>query len=889
MSKTSIITARGAGAVSAVALAVSAQLAHAQVVAAAGTDSSLNELQAVIVTGTRQTGIEAAESPAPIQILSAASLQAAAGNPDLMSTLSQIVPSLQMSPFGFDMANQTLQARLKGLSPNDVLVLVNGKRRHNTANIAIDSGNPIQGGASVDLNMIPQDAIDHIEVLTEGAAAQYGSDAIAGVINIILKKNPSGGDITGLYGADYDGAPEDARMSVNMHGETNQVTANVGFRPIDGAYLNVTGEISNHGHTFRGSADPRVTPPYYVDGCTPADPICDGAAQVDSQTANIPGYPYLNLLEGDAETHTKLAEFNAGYDFGNGTDLYAFGTYGSKYAASNQNYRLPHIYNYTDPTTGVTYYPLPNGFWPLEAIQETDYSATVGIKGKLAGWRWDLSSTTGADHMDTYTLDSINPEEFAETGLPITAVSATGAPVGHGYTTPINFFDGLQYASQWTTTLDVSRDWDVGMSGPLNTAAGIEFRRDEFRLSAGEPNSYLLGGASAWSGFSPADAGAHFRQNYAGYLDLSGNPIDPLLIDLAGRFEHYSDFGDATVGKLTARYDVTPKFAVRGTISNGFRAPTLEEEFYSDTIPGPSSVIAQFAPNSSAAEVLGLGKLQPEKSTNLSIGFVWRPLRAMSATLDLYRIQISNRIIGSGALNGLVNGEDVSSLIDTALSNAGTPINSTVTSTDIVLFANAFGTTTNGADLAFQFPVDYSVGHVDWTVGATMNVTKVTSIRATPAQLLPALDGGTSMFSPQTISDVEEASPRFVVNLGMNYTFGRFTLNILEKIYGKSSEWENDDADNPQNVFNWYKTTIGVTPITNIDLGFNLTQQLRFDVGANNAFNRFPGLENPALIRTFYSPTAAANNDPIGSSAVPTFSPFGIDGGFYFARATFKF
>jgi iron complex outermembrane recepter protein len=880
------ITQRRAGAVTAVALAVAAPLAHGQ--AAADTDTGVSALREVIVTGTRETGIEAADSPAPIQILSAASLQAAAGNPDLMSTLTQIVPSLQMSAFGFDMANQTLQARLKGLSPNHVLVLVNGKRRHNTANIAIDSGNPIQGGASVDLNMIPQEAIDHIEVLTEGAAAQYGSDAIAGVINIILKKNSSGGALTGLYGANYDGAPQENDLGVSLNGKTNKVTGNIGFEPFDGAYLNLTGEIHNHGRTFRGSPDPRVTAPYYVDGCTPANPVCNGAAQVDSQTVNVAGYPYLNLLEGDAETHSRLAEFNAGYDFANGTELYAFGTYGSKSAASMQNYRLPHTYNYTDATTGVTYYPLPNGFWPQEAIHETDYSATIGVKGMFAGWNWDFSSAWGADHISTYTLDSINAAQFAATGLPITANSAAGAP-GHGYTNPVNFFDGVQYATQWTTSLDVNHDWDIGMASPLNTAGGLEFRRDEFQIGAGEPNSYLLGGASAWSGFSPVDAGVHLRQNYAGYLDLSGKPIGPLRIDLAGRFEHFSDFGNATVGKLTARYDFAPAFAVRGTVSNGFRAPTLEEEYYSDTIPGPSSVIAQFAPDSAAAAVLGLGKLQPEKSTNLSLGFVWRPLAAMSATLDLYRIRITNRIVGSGALNGLVNGENVSNLINTALSNAGSTINSTVTSTDIVLFTNAFNTTTNGADLAFQFPVDYSIGHVDWTIAGTLNATKVTRVRATPSALLPALAGGLSMFTPQTISDVEEASPRFVLNLGVNYTYDRFTLNILEKVYGKTSEFENDDADNPQNTFNYYKTTIGVTPITNIDLGFNVTRQLKFDIGANNVFNRFPGLENRALIRAFYSSNAAGNNDPIGSSAVPLFSPFGIDGGFYFANASFRF
>ena len=893
---------RAAGAIIAAAFAVFSPALRAQTVASAAPVAAApaaepaNSLQEVVVTGTRQSGIEAAESPAPILILSPQALATAEGSPDLMATLAQIVPSLQMSAFGFDMANQTLQARLKGLSPNHVLVLINGKRRHNTANIAIDGGNPYQGGASADLGLIPQAAIDHIEVLTEGAAAQYGSDAIAGVINIILKKNSSGGSVTGLYGADYDGGPQGSSQLKGFNGTTNKVTGNIGFEPFDGAYLNLSGEIHNHGHTFQGAADPRVSAPYYVDGCGPGNtafPVggsCNLAKEsIDANTVNVAGYPYLNLIQGDAESHSKLAAFNAGVDLGGGSEFYAFGTYGSKWVASNQNYRLPRTYNYTDPVTGVTYFPLPNGFWPLEGDQEIDFATTIGVSGMTVGWNWDLSSTYGADHHDVYTLDSINPAEFEANGLPITCVTATGAACGHGFTTPINYFAGLQFSSQWTTNFDVNHDWNVGMASPLNTAAGVEFRRDEFQIGAGEPNSYILGGPSSWAGFSPQDQGVHLRTNEAVYVDLAGKPIDPLRIDLAGRYEHYSDFGDATVGKLTARYDFAPEFAMRGTISNGFRAPTLEEEYYTSTNVGPSSVFAQFAPNAPSAAVLGLGKLQPEKSSNLSLGLIWRPLPAMSTTLDLYHIRVTNRIFGSGDMYGLLNGAVTSSLINDAISGAGTPINPDFTTTGITMFVNSFNTSTNGADLAFQFPVDYSFGHINWQIDGTMNATSVTYIRPTPAQLLPSLAGGVSLFNPQTISDVTEASPKFVLNLSLNYTYDKLSVNILEKIYGASHEWENDDADNATNSLNWYKTTIGVSPITNIDINYNITKALKVGVGANNAFNRYPGLLNPALLAAYNSPYGVNNNDAAGAAPVPIFSPFGIDGGFWYGTVSYTF
>ncbi|MGA2366214.1 MAG: TonB-dependent receptor plug domain-containing protein, partial [Steroidobacteraceae bacterium] len=411
----------GIAALAAATLAVSAPAVQAQNASESDQEQSLTE---VIVTGTRTTGLEAAESPAPIQILSPAALEAASGNPDLMATLAQIVPSLQYNAFSFDMSNQTLQARLKGLSPNHVLVLVNGKRRHTTANLAVDAGSPYQGGASTDMNFIPQAAIDHIEVLTEGAAAQYGSDAIAGVINIILKKNSSGITVSGTDGADYSGGPTGNTVPWSFNGGTTAVTANIGFEPMDGAYLNITGEIHNHAHTMQGQAEARATcfdPGGGLDGPCGKQ---NNAVYPDSNEPQGWGYPYLNWIQGDAEVHSKLASFNAGFDLGGGTELYAFGTYGSKYVDSFQNYREPNIICYSPTYSALSIaaagntscqaqtdavYPDPWGFDPSEADEEIDYASTLGIKGVVAGWNWDFSSTWGDDHHNVYTLQSGNP------------------------------------------------------------------------------------------------------------------------------------------------------------------------------------------------------------------------------------------------------------------------------------------------------------------------------------------------------------------------------------------------------------------------------------------------------------------------------------------------
>ena len=345
------------------AAALHSPAALADTATATATDAATDTsgLDEIIVTGSRQAGLKASDSPAPIQILSADALEAASGNPDLMATLAQVVPSLTVQAFGGDMANQTLLAKLRGLSPNHVLVLVNGKRRHSTANIAV-LASAYQGGAGVDLGFIPLDAIDHIEVLTDGAAAQYGTDAIAGVINIILKKNSSGGTLGATYG----------QYGNNGGGKTEDVSGNAGFEPGEGGYFSITGEFHNHGHSNVGALDERVVNP------------ANYTSYPKSNLPNAPGFPYLNRISGDGQQQSKLLAVNTGFDFADGMELYSTITYGRKDAASYENYRLPNKADYKDAQTGATVVPYPYGFNPQEASHEDDYQLNVGLKGTLA-------------------------------------------------------------------------------------------------------------------------------------------------------------------------------------------------------------------------------------------------------------------------------------------------------------------------------------------------------------------------------------------------------------------------------------------------------------------------------------------------------------------------
>ncbi len=834
-------------------------------------DSALDE---VIVTGSRQAGLKASDSPAPIQIISVDELKAASGSGDLMTTLSQVIPSLTMQAFGADMAGQTLQARLRGLSPNHVLILVNGKRRHTTANIAVDTGSVYQGGANVDLNFIPLDAIDHIEVLTDGAAAQYGTDAIAGVINIILKKNSSGGSVTGTYGQYGD----------NGGGRTEDVSGNAGFEPTTGGYFNLTADYRNHGHSNVGGIDERVINP------------ANQATYPNSNLPNVANYPYINMIQGDGAQRMKLIAANMGFDFDGGVELYSTMTYGHKDAASYENYRLPNKDSYTDPTTGLTVYPYPFGFNPQEASDEDDYQLTAGVKGSIADWNWDITTGYGQDHVRISTIDTYSYE-----------TNALNEP------SPSNFYDGYLQNSQWTTTADVNRNFDVGLAGPLNVAFGAEYRKENYQIGAGVPLSYEGGGASSYAGFSPSNAGSNSRKNYAGYIDLAANPIQGLRIDAAGRYEHYNDFGSATVGKLTARYDFTPEFAVRGTISNGFRAPTLAEEFYTGLNVGPTFGSVQLAPNSAVAKTLGLGNgLQPEHSLNFSAGIVWRPIPQMSTTLDVYQIRITNRIVGSGELIATNGGQVYSPIVEDAVVASGAPIDPKVVAsgeTAVQLFANGIDTQTRGADLVFDFPMEFDFGKVTWSVGATYTDTTITRYAPTPAALAAqgAVYAGipaNELYDPQAYSDLTTANPKYVINLGGLFNFGKLSVSLVEKLYGPSSEYENDDGDNGQGGpipactpkagtfficpggLDYFQTKIGFTPITNLDIGYDIKENIKFSIGALNLFNRFPPKLNPTIL-------AHENNffygDNAGVGQYPAFSPFGINGGFYYARVGVKF
>ena len=831
---------------------------------APATDDSAAVPADVIVTGTRTTGMKAADSPAPIQILANDALKRT-GSPDLIQSLAQNLPSVQAQSFGSDLQAHNLQLKLRGLSPNHTLILVNGKRRHGTANVSV-AGGPYGGSAAPDISFILPDSIDHVEVLQDGAAAQYGTDAIAGVINFIQKKADHGGSVD-LTGGQY----------FDEGGKSYTIAGNIGLAPFDGAYLNITAEKKFKDYSFRGDINPQSIA---LVGTYPA-------------IANLPGYPYTNRIEGDPRIDETSVMYNAGYEFGD-FELYSFGSYGHKIARAYENTRPPTT---VVSSTGVPFYA--GGFQPQEVARETDYSVTGGFKGAFGDTTFDLASTYGKDFVGVFVEHSANAQLYKATGF-----------------TPTTFHDGDFIASQWSNTLDVTHPFEIGLAGPLNVAGGLEFRHETYQIVSGDPASYYGGGAQSFFGYSPNDASSHSRDNFSEYLDISVKPVDQLLVDGAVRHEHYSDFGDTTVFKLTTRFDFSQAFAIRGTVSTGFRAPTLAEGFYSGINVGPSSVSGVLPPNSAGAAALGFGGLKPEKSTNFSLGFVVNPAPRLTFTLDGYWINIRDRIVTSSTFYGF-NGtycpagyvapgcKTIFSADDYAINNQAVVYNAVATalggsipsyvyqndplttrntdgSVSVQAFVNGVKMRTRGIDFVANYSSNFgSLGHVDWSLTANFNENKVLSVNPLPAALYTSTISPTktALIDRYSIAQLENSTPKLRVTANAFWEVGDFSLNLRESFYSltKSLTTDSTGAD--------YFVKITPSFITDLELGYQILKPLKISIGANNLTNHYPTQTSYDKIR---GPQLAAKSRSYSSNLYPAFSPFGINGGYYYARLSLK-
>ena len=787
---------------------------------AADSDTALGT---VVVTGSRGSEVRTVtSSPAPIDVIDSKQLEQT-GSSSLREALQKTLPSFSQRPSGTSNDSVARPYSLRGLNGSNVLVLVNGKRRHNSSVINLDS-TAAYGTNPVDLDMIPVSAIDHIEVLRDGASAQYGSDAIAGVINIILKRNAEGGSVSTQYGQYYE----------KGDGGNLRQTLNQGLALGDnGGFFNYALDAKSVQTATRSR---EATGNLYFAG----DPR-NATADREVQKNGLPKIKAINL------------SYNAELPVSDDLTLYSFSTLSQRDAKGGQNYRRPN-------STNIIPEIYPDGTAPFYTLKETDYQAAAGGKGQIADWQWDLSSTfgraksqAGADETLNASLDPGSPTHFD---------------------TYSNTFD------QWTNTLDLTRAFEVGLSKPLQVSWGLEHRHERYKTESDDVLSWINGGYIYPSGplagqpgsvgaqgaitLTPEDAGQASRNSYASYLDLGFNPTEKLYLGAAARFEKYDDSsGNTRSGKLTARYDFTPTFAVRGTVSNGFRAPSLSQSTYAQTANQYTVVngVSQFVEaktarvDSALAKALGAEDLSPEKSRNISLGLTWQPLPQASVTLDAYQIEIRDRIALTGFLYG--NGVD-QVLIDNGYKSGYR----------IKYFTNAADTTTRGIDLVADYRVDYGpLGRVKYGIGANYNKTEIDDIKQTPAAL-KAAGNNLELFDRVAQGYLTVANPRTKLILSANWQIERFTVNAAVTRYDKVTA---RDA-NPD-----YDVTFGAKWLTDLEVAYAVTDNLDIAVGANNLFD--VRADNNAY------PAGDVNGFPKFGSI----SPFDPYGGFWYTRVAYNF
>ena len=552
-------------------------------------------MQSVVVTGTYARNRRSGDSASPIDVIGARELQAS-GSTELATVLARLLPSINFPrPSGADASDAVRPAQLRGLSPDQTLVLVNGKRRYTSAVVNVN-GTQGRGSAPVDLNAIPIAAIDHIEVLRDGAAAQYGSDAIAGVINIILKKGADGGALEAGYGGYKAG-----------DGKQKTLNGSTGFNLGDRGWVRLSAELTERDPTNRAGPDFR-------------NPL-------------EPHYGQVTQRLGDPDSKPRTLFVNSQYRLTDDIDWYAFANYGQRDTSAAATWRT--AYNGTALRSTI----YPEGWLPLENSTSTDQSLVTGLRGQWGEWRWDGSVNYGANK---FSLDLDNTVNLTL-----------------GAASPTHFYAGQLKNSQALVNFDVARDYALDyLSGPLTVALGAEARHEKYEIGAGDVASYTGTGAQGYSGFRPENAGSHSRHNESVYLDLEAEITRQLSGGLAVRHEKYSDFGSTTSSKASLRYQFNDVVALRGTASTGFRAPSLAQQYYTITTTNFSVVngvntpieTGTFAVNSAAAKALGAQPLKPEKSTNLSVGVQLQPTRAWSTTIDAYRIDIDDRILFSANL-----------------------------------------------------------------------------------------------------------------------------------------------------------------------------------------------------------------------------------------------
>ncbi len=736
---------------------------------------NLGEVQ---VVGTRSYNRTAVETPVAIDIIDVREVTNAVGQLDVNQLLHYVAPSFNANKqSGADGADHIDPATLRGLGPDQTLVLINGKRRHQSSLINI-FGSRGRGNTGTDLNAIPAAAIERIEILRDGASAQYGSDAIAGVINIVLKSSVdefSGNITAGAHKAD-PGDNYDVKVTRDYDGETQNVSGNYGVRIGKDGFANFTVDYFNTKHTNR-----------------PADP-----AKFDIYRQQF----------GDAAADNFAFYFNSAFSLTDETSFYAFGGF---------NHRFTDAFAWTRTPDSERNVPeiYPNGFNPHITSNIDDRSISVGVKSKLKGWDVDVNNTYGLNRFHYIIDGTLNASLLAKS--------------------PTRFDAGGFQLSQNTSGIYFSKYFPESLKG-TNVAFGLEYRIENYEIFAGEEGSWRNygiidtvingvvtpvdklgrpGGSQGFPGFQPSNELDEFRTNLAAYVDVEADFTDKFMMAAAVRFEDYSDFGSTITGKLATRLEVAKGFALRGSVSSGFRAPSLAQIYFNSTFTdfvGGVPIDKIIAKNNSPiTRALGIPQLKEESAVNGSIGFTAN-VGDFTATVDGYYVDIDDRIVLTGAFEDTDPdiGADLQAL------NVGAA----------QFFTNAIDTKTKGVDVILNWSKLIGESRVRATLAANVNDMELGEIK-TSAKLKGKED---IYFGSREQKFLLASAPDSKVSLTLDYKINKFNTNLRFTRFGEVvlEDWLGTD--------DVYEAKV----VTDLTLGYELASNLSLRVGAANLFNVYP-------------------------------------------------
>jgi iron complex outermembrane receptor protein len=791
-------------------------------------------LEGITVVGSRGRPRTDVSRPAPVDVISSKELENT-GQVDLGQMAQFTSPSFNSAKNGINgVVNFADPSTLRGMSPDQSLLLINGKRRHqfSALNNNITVG---KGTVPSDLNCIPAMAVEHMEILRDGAAAQYGSDAIAGIINLALKRNINSGSFRSQFGVTQKG-----------DGATAMAALNYGFGlGKAGSFFNFTLHYQYAGETNR--TDPYSGIFYNTNKST--DDSIRNARGVwpTNKPAHVTTY-------GSNETKVYQAFINAGYPLGRNWSLYSFGGASRKDLMSYGFFRNARP---GDPNSNPDLFG--DGYTPELPGTSMDYSLVTGLNKKsITGWNVDLSIGYGQNYLDLYANNTTNPSLGAQS--------------------PTRFYTGRSTFGQTITEASVSRSFDGALgTKSINVALGSQFRIDNFKLAAGDSDSYIVGPLAATHGKAPGSSGRpgigandvanESRSNVGVFVDVETDITNKFLLAAAARYEHYSDFGGNISGKLAARYNITNDVAIRASINHGFRAPSLQQLYNNLTTSNAQVGIIrqtkQLRSDDPRLPQLGVNYPHLELSWNYNLGLTAKAGKLFLFTLDAYQINVSDRIVIS---EQLPVGSTIPALLKAFPASTGIK--------EITFFTNHINTRTKGIDVVAQFKQRFTRKHaINASLAFTFNSTTVSSQRPTPTLLEVGATVPIKIIDTISISLIETSKPRNKLLASFSYTFGKLSVTAKATYFGKVIVWEKPvGLPHRMQIF-------GGKTLTDATINYDFSKVLSLTIGANNLFNVYPD-------------KVLANYASYSNGQIPytrNANQFGFNGAFYYTTLGLKF